>query len=297
MSKKTFASPTNKLRSPTNLNLKDYKRDETIKIADLLSPVGTIVPATSDSPPKMARTGDKWNSKSNKALISKQPTLKSEKLFKDKKSNAEAHRNEKVKQNNFLRASINVAGKLQMDTNSAASDSKGFSNAKSQKAIKRSPKKGDQTRARSEMRNDFVSSIAAMKLEYAAQPKKKIIQRKYSKSPIEFRLNHESPYAEYLPDLYREYKPKEKKLKTNNNNVSLNNFLKKLDKAYSETMSMRSGNSRQSSRRGSKLFGRANSNNRSLKKIGTFRSDFSSSSRENTKSKNYSILSFLSRSQ
>ena len=48
---------------------------------------------------------------------------------------------------------------------------------------------------------------------YSYNKKKLLPRRKFSKSPAPFKLDSESPYAEYLPALYKEYRPKEKKAK------------------------------------------------------------------------------------
>ena len=282
MTKKTFKSPKN--------IIKDFKRDDTVKLSDLMSPVAPLTgnnihtgPMTKGKAEKMAKTGDNWNSvkpTSMKAAgISKQNTLKpEEKLFTDRKTNAAAHKRNSVMQNNLMTSALKDAGKMQMGDSSIASNNKGFGKAKS--------KKKTESVSRPGIKTDLAAGMAALRAEYAAQSKRKIVKRKMSKSPAVFKLDSESPYAEYLPDLYREYKPKERKLKSRHSNKALHSVMNKIDRAYSENFSIR-GRSRAGSRagspssRGSHRFKRSDSNNKSLKRISTLRSHASSISNGN----------------
>lgn len=194
-------------------------------------------------------------------------------LFKTKMTNAEALKRSQVKQNNFLRASINAAGQEQVHSKRSSS-SKGLTQIRTQ--LKRGTKKDK--RGGSVDKNDFAFQSAQLKDEFNYSKTKRIIRRKVSKSPAVFRLDGDSPYMEYLPDRYREYKPKEKKLKTKNSNVSLNDFFKKVDKAYSDVHSV-GLRSRSGSRDVNRRLSRKGSNNKSLVKMSTFRSQSSVSSR------------------
>uniref|UniRef100_A0A7S3N432 Uncharacterized protein n=1 Tax=Euplotes harpa TaxID=151035 RepID=A0A7S3N432_9SPIT len=305
----------NTLRSRKNIT--SLVREKTVKLSDSISPRGKIElnsPILSPNTNKMANTNDNWmggnkkkmNLKTQNTLKSEQNKIKSKKksdkglnfynqsamavspnlgvnpsltkstdtLFKDKKTNADAHRGELIKKNNFLRASLNAGGKLQMNSNASANSSNGFKNAK------KSPKKSND-RGRSMNRNDLVLNTTALKEEFG-KSKKKLPRRRFSKSPAVFKIDGESPYAEYLPALYREYRPKEKKLKRQNSNVSLNDFFKKLDRAYSDVGSV-GIRSRDGSRDGKSLR-RKGSNNKSLLKMNTFKSDSSVSSYHKQKS-------------
>ena len=250
----------------------------------------------------MANTHENWIPKKNNIGIKKQNTLKSEvsqsvkkqikgkdlssyekpsnaqlpslviassnsNLFNDKKTNADAHRKEFIKHNNFLRTSLNAAAKIQMSSNPSAQSSKGFNN------IKKSQKK-ENDKGRKITQNDLVLNASALKAEYGNK-KKLLPKRRYSKSPAPFKLDSESPYAEYLPALYREYKPKEKKYTRQNSNVSMNDFIRKLDRAYSDVGSIR-GSSRNGSRVGT--IRRKNSDNKSLNRMSTLKSSSSVSS-------------------
>ena len=236
----------------------------------MLSPIEKGTYGLTGTHKQMAKTQDGWNKlKKKDSRIKKQRTLKDNMLFKDKKTNADAHRNLNSKNGNLQRDTLNAAGVRQMDASSIASNSRGFRNGKYIK---------DKKRTHSAV-PDLASGIAALKADYEAQPKRKLPRQKFSKSPAVFKIDSASPYAEYLPDLYREYKPKEKKLKVKSSNVSMSNFLRKMDKAYSEAMSVVSESSHGSRPNRSRMrYGRSNSNTRSLKKMGTLRSNISSSS-------------------
>lgn len=220
------------------------------------------------------------STKSNKKKFPKSKSPKStlhagEPLFKNKMTNEQAHRHELVKRNNFLRGSLNAAGNEQVRSrgnskNSVKSSTKGFSQ------IRKKLARGTNSNQRRSMNhNDFALETAKIRDDYKSQIRKKIPRKKMSKSPAVIRMDGESPYMEYLPDRYREYKPKEKIIQRKSSNVSFNEFFKKINSAYSETHSIR-GRSRTSSRGG---LSRKGSNNRSLLKMGTLRSTSSVSSK------------------
>lgn len=248
----------------------------------------------------MANTQENWIPKRNNIGIKKQNTLKSEvsqtakkfkskdmssydkpsfaqqpsqivassgNLFIDKRTNADAHRKEMAKHNNFLRTSLNAAAKIQMSSNASAQSSKGFKNFKS-------PQNKQVEKGKKITHNDLVLNTSALKEQFGNKKKLKP-QRKFSKSPAPFKLESESPYAEYLPALYKEYKPKEKKYTRQNSNVSMNDFMRKLDRAYSDVGSVHGG-SRNGSRAGT--IRRKNSNNKSLNRMSTLKSSSSVSS-------------------
>lgn len=187
-------------------------------------------------------------------------------IFNKNITNEQALRAKGPRRNNFLRASINKSGQGILDSKGSAS-SKGFSEVRKQ--LKRGNKE-----AKSKPRgiNDLELNTHMLKTQYSSNSKRKLPKRKFSKSPAVIRFDGESPYAEYLPDLYREYKPKEKKLKRQNSNVSLNSFMKKIDKAYSDAQSVAS---RSGSRDGHFGLKRKRTNTKSLLKMGTLRSNSS----------------------
>ena len=267
------------------------KRDVTRKMSDLLSPVATST-KKNNILSSASHTNDNWTKKKS---IKKQITMKSSKknslrkfsqspkstlhagepLFKTKMTNAEAHRNERVKRNNFLRASINAAGQEQVHSRGSASSSKGFTE------IRKKLKRGTSNQRKSLNTNDFAFQTAKMKEDFISAGKKKLPKRKVSKSNAMLKMDGESPYMEYLPDRYREYKPKEKKYKRQKSSMSLNSFYKKMDKTYSEVNSI-GPRSRSGSRAGSRTrnrLSRKGSNNKSLLKIGTLKSQTSVSSK------------------
>lgn len=221
--------------------------------------------------------GNKEDGSKNRRLSQSPKVLNSaDPIFISNKTNAEIHRNKQLQKNNFLRVSINAGAKAQMDSRGsrASGSSKGFNDIR--KALKRGSNKGTTHRDKPITRNDLVLDTRALKEQYAKTPRK-LPKRRFSKSPAVFKLDAESPYAEYLPDLYREYKPKEKKLKRQKSDLSLNNFFKKIDKAYSEVQSI-GPKSRASSRNGGFGLSRKGTNTRSLRKMNTFRSESSVSS-------------------
>lgn len=260
------------------------KRDVTRKLSDILSPVGTTTNK------KMmigmaSNTGSNWTKSKD---FRKQPTLTKTKkklsrklsespsglksqgpLFKAKMTNAEAHRKKIVKKDNYLRASINHAGQEQVHTRRSSS-SKGFSE------IRKKLKRGTDEKRKSVNAHDFAYETKRMKDEFRSTTRKKLPRRKYSKSNAVVRLDGESPYMEYLPDRYREYKPKEKKYVRQKSNASLGSVVRQLGQAYSETRSF-AGESRSGSR-ASKRPSRRGSNNKSLLRMGSFKSQKSVSS-------------------
>jgi len=133
--------------------------------------------------------------------------------------------------------------------------------------------------------NSLELDTFALKEQYDAKSSRKLPRFKVSKSPAPFRFDGESPYAEYLPALYKEYKPKEKKLKRKNSNVSMNDFIRKVDQAYSETQSVGGGFGRNSeSRDGNVRLARKMVSRKSMKKMGTLRSNSSLASSRGGKS-------------
>jgi hypothetical protein len=125
--------------------------------------------------------------------------------------------------------------------------------------------------------NNLELNASALKKEYGPNSRRKLPKFRVSKQNAVFRFDGESPYAEYLPALYREYKPKEKKLKRQRSNMSLNEFFRKVDKAYSDTQSLDLRH-RSESRDGHSGLIKKKTTLRSYKKMGTFRSVSSASS-------------------
>jgi hypothetical protein len=215
------------------------------------------------------------NNKDVKRKISLDPTSFNDPispLFNQKMTNAEALHTKGARHNNFLKGSINASGLSQVRSKNNSVSSNGFASIRKQ--LKRGSKN---KRGRSVKANDFAFQSAKLKVDYLV-PNKKLIQKKKSRAPLLVKLDGDSPYMEYLPDLYREYRPEEKKLKTKNNNVSMVNFYKKIDKAYSDVHSV-GLRSRSGSREIRSRISRHGSTNKSLNKMNSFRSQSSVKSR------------------
>ena len=273
-----------------NSKVGGLKRDVTRKMSGLLSP-GIPTSKNAKIVSSASKTSEDWSKKfgliskstmkTNKRKSSKKLTHRGSHLLKSgeyflqgKLTNAEALRRDKVKENNFLRTSINAAGQEQVHSRRSSS-SRGFDGLR--KKLKRgNTKKGKSV---SGTRNDFAFQANQMRTEMQTTARKKFLSKgKISKSPALIKLDGESPYMEYLPDRYREYKPKEKKLKRQPSNVSLNSFFRKVDKAYSDAHSI-GPRSRSGSREFARKLTRKGSNNKSFGRINSIRSQSSVSSK------------------
>eukprot|EP00344_Euplotes_crassus_P007229 CAMPEP_0196997298 /NCGR_PEP_ID=MMETSP1380-20130617/2948_1 /TAXON_ID=5936 /ORGANISM="Euplotes crassus, Strain CT5" /LENGTH=687 /DNA_ID=CAMNT_0042413491 /DNA_START=1212 /DNA_END=3272 /DNA_ORIENTATION=+ len=264
---------------PVGLN-----RDITRKMSDFFSPLGNE--STKVAMVRMeSKTSTNWNKKNGikkKTTMTKKSTRKlsesptglktGEPLFKAKMTNAEAHRRNNLKKDNFLRASINHAGQEQVHSKGSAS-SRGFAD------IRKKLKRGNSTHRKSMNHHDFAVETKKMQDELR-QTKRKFPKRKVSKGNAMIRLDGESPYMEYLPARYREYKPKEKKYVRQKSNVSMGSIVRRLGEAYSENRSF-AGESRSGSRKSGRP-SRKGSHNKSLLRMGTFRSQKSVSSNANS---------------
>jgi hypothetical protein len=193
-------------------------------------------------------------------------------LFNQKMTNAEALHDKGARKNNFLKGSITQSGLSQVRSKNNSVSSNGFASIRKQ--LKRGSKK---KRGSSVKANDFAFQSSKLKVDYLV-PNRKLMQKKKSRAPTLVKLNGDSPYMEYLPDLYREYRPEEKKLKTKNNNTSMIDFYKKMDKAYSDVHSV-GLKSRSGSREIHSRMSRHGSTNKSLNKMNSFRSQSSVKSR------------------
>lgn len=213
----------------------------------------------------------------------------SQPMFNGKLTNAQALGVKKPQQNNFLRNSLNSGGKAQIGMNDSSKLSfNALENISSTGDLKSSKgmilnrklipkgKKAEEHNTKYNM-NNLELNTSALRKEFGPNSNRKLPKFKVSKQNAVFRFDGESPYAEYLPALYREYKPKEKKLKRQRSNMSLNEFFRKVDKAYSDTQSVGIRH-RSESRDGNSGILRKKTTLRSYKKMGTFRSVSSASS-------------------
>lgn len=253
-------------------NLKGLGRDSTRRMSDLLSPgIGRNILFGMGSGTSSNWRNSKPKTSKKKTLtrkLSQSPTGRSEgPLFKEKMTNAEAHRKKDLKKNNFLRQSINNAGQERVHSRRSSS-SRGFTD------IRKKLKRGTSDKRKSANEHDFAYQTRKMKDEFRSTSRKKLPKRKFSKANALVRLDGESPYMEYLPDRYREYKPKEKKYVRQKSNVSLGSLVQRFGDVYSETRS--AAGSRSGSRVSKRIIRKGS--NKSLSRMSSFRSQRSVSS-------------------
>ncbi|CAI2368980.1 unnamed protein product [Moneuplotes crassus] len=259
-------------------------RDVTRKLSDIFSPPGNT--STKNVGMKVgSKTGTSW---AKKKELEKQPTtltrkkkptrklsessrdLKSrETLLNQQIANAEARRGRNIREDNFLRTSTHFGGEERVHTRRSSS-SRGFSE------IRKKLKRGSSDKKKAVSHHDFALESRKIRDKFRSTKRKKFIRRKACRSKSIIRFDGDSPYMEHLIDRYREYKPKEKKYRRPKSNASHGSLVKRLGEAYSDTRSF-AGESRAGSR-ASKRPSRKGSNTRSLRRIGTFKSQKSVSS-------------------
>jgi hypothetical protein len=230
---------SSKINFNSTSKVKNLRRDNTVKLSGLFSPSERGKKTQKNlgmaSQQNWRKKKDTLNNKELKRKISlDSQSFKNSisPLFNQKMTNGEALHDKGPRRNNFLKGSIKSSGLSQVRSKNNSVSSNGFA------GIRKQLKRGSKSKRGSSLKvNDFAFQSAQLKADYLV-PNKKFTQKKKSKPLNLAKLNGDSPYMEYLPDLYREYRPEEKKLNTKSNNGSMINFYKKMDKAYSDVNSV-----------------------------------------------------------